>query len=190
MVGLAINTPFGAVALDVVHSRTSLDDVGVLQGQSYRFTYSNVLEATQTNFSFNAFRYSTEDYLSLNDAISLKDSLNNYTDEHNTSRNDAYRHSYQHSKNEFQANINQPLNFNGEDYGAFYLSGSWTSYWKGRIVLLNIRWDTAIRFVPYPGIFPCNVTITNGGMKTTACILASVSLLAAVRVTNLQFSIP
>ena len=131
MVGLAINTPFGAVALDVVHSRTSLDDVGVLQGQSYRFTYSNVLEATQTNFSFNAFRYSTEDYLSLNDAISLKDSLNNYTDEHNTSRNDAYRHSYQHSKNEFQANINQPLNFNGEDYGAFYLSGSWTSYWEG-----------------------------------------------------------
>lgn len=130
MIGLAVNTPLGAVALDVVHSRTSVDDIGVLQGQSYRFTYSNVLEATQTNFSFNAFRYSTKDYLSLNDAVSLKDSLNTYTDEHDTSRNDAYRNSYRHSKNELQANINQPLKFNGEDYGAFYLSGSWTSYWE------------------------------------------------------------
>jgi len=129
MLGLAVNTSLGAFALDVVHSRTSIDEVGTLQGQSYRFTYSNVLEATQTNFSFNAFRYSTEDYLSLNDALSLKDSLSTYSDEHDTSRNNAYRNGYRHSKNEFQANINQPLNFNGEDYGAFYLSGSWTSYW-------------------------------------------------------------
>ena len=129
MLGLAMNTRLGAIAVDVIHSRASLDDIGVLQGQSYRLSYSNVLEATQTNFSFSAYRYSTKDYLSLNDAISLQNSIDNYSDDHDTNPNDAYRNNYSHSKNELQANINQPITLNGEDYGAFYLSGTWTSYW-------------------------------------------------------------
>lgn len=129
MLGLAMNTRLGAIAVDVIHSRASFDDIGVLQGQSYRLSYSNVLEATQTNFSFSAYRYSTRDYLSLNDAISLQNSIDSYSDDHDTNPNDAYRNNYSHSKNELQANINQPITLNGEDYGAFYLSGTWTSYW-------------------------------------------------------------
>ncbi|WP_411697164.1 outer membrane usher protein [Citrobacter freundii] len=129
MLGLAMNTRLGAIAVDVIHSRASLEDIGALQGQSYRVSYSNVLDATQTNFSFSAYRYSTKDYLSLNDVISLQNSIDSYSDDHDTNRNDAYRNSYSHSKNELQANVNQPINLNGEDYGSFYLSGTWTSYW-------------------------------------------------------------
>lgn len=42
MLGLAMNTRLGAIAVDVIHSRASFDDIGVLQGQSYRLSYSNV----------------------------------------------------------------------------------------------------------------------------------------------------
>lgn len=102
MLGLAMNTRLGAIAVDVIHSRASLEDIGALQGQSYRISYSNVLDATQTNFSFSAYRYSTKDYLSLNDVISLQNSIDSYSDDHDTNRNDAYRNSYSHSKMSFR----------------------------------------------------------------------------------------
>lgn len=129
MLGLAINTQLGAIAFDVIHSRATIDGPGILQGQSYRLTYNNILEVTNTNFSLSAYRYSTQDYLSLNDAISLQDSIADYADEYNTSRDHAWQNEYLHSKNEFQANVNQPVMIDNEDYGSFYLSGTWTSYW-------------------------------------------------------------
>ena len=61
-----------------------------------------MLDATQTNFSFSAYRYSTKDYLSLNDVISLQNSIDSYSDDHDTNRNDAYRNSYSHSKMSFR----------------------------------------------------------------------------------------
>lgn len=109
MLGLAMNTRLGAIAVDVTHSRASLDDIGVLQGQSYRLSYSNVTEATQTNFSFSAYRYSTKDYLSLNDAISLQNSIDSYSDDHDTNPNDAYRSNYSHSKMSFRLTSINPL---------------------------------------------------------------------------------
>ena len=131
MLGMALNTRLGAIAFDAIHSRASLDDVGDLQGESYRLTYSNVLDTTNTNFSLTAYRYSTKDYLSLNDTLSLQNSIANYADENDLSSDNAYRNNYLHSKNEFQVNVNQPLTVNNEDYGSFYLSGSWISYWGG-----------------------------------------------------------
>lgn len=171
MLGLAMNTRLGAIAVDVIHSRASLEDIGALQGQSYRVSYSNVLDATQTNFSFSAYRYSTKDYLSLNDVISLQNSIDSYSDDHDTNRNDAYRNSYSHSKNELQANVNQPIVLNGEDYGSFYLSGTGRVIGVAQTKRLSIRWATAILSAPSRGISRCSVVITNGVMKMTACTL-------------------
>lgn len=166
-----MNTRLGAIAVDVTHSRASLDDIGVLQGQSYRLSYSNVTEATQTNFSFSAYRYSTKDYLSLNDAISLQNSIDSYSDDHDTNPNDAYRSNYSHSKNELQANINQPITLNGKDYGAFYLSGTGRVIGVTQTKRLSIRWATAILSAPSRGISRYSAVITNGAMKMTACTL-------------------
>lgn len=75
LLGLAMNTRIGAFALDVTGSYADIDGLDTLKGQSYRLTYSKMLEATNTSLNVAAYRFSTEDYLSLNDAASLQDSI-------------------------------------------------------------------------------------------------------------------
>ena len=36
---------------------------------------------------------------------------------------------YSRMKNQVTVSINQPLKYGKEDYGSFYLSGSWSDYW-------------------------------------------------------------
>lgn len=117
--GAAWSTPFGALALDVTQSRASgleqsagaLDST--MNGRSYRLTYSKLLDATQTNFTVAAYRFSSEGYLNFNDYAQLR-SRDNGT---------LYR-----QRSRFQLNINQPL---GERRGSVYVTGSAQNYWGG-----------------------------------------------------------
>lgn len=70
-----------------------------------------MLEATNTSFNVAAYRFSTEDYLSLNDAASLQDSVKHqqYAQQSYRSGNELYD-DYQRTKNQVQISINQPLN--------------------------------------------------------------------------------
>lgn len=70
-----MNTRIGAFAFDITQSHAEVDELGTLSGQSYRLTYSKMVEATNTSFNVAAYRFSTEDYLSLNDAASLRIAL-------------------------------------------------------------------------------------------------------------------
>ncbi|MCV5349315.1 fimbria/pilus outer membrane usher protein, partial [Escherichia coli] len=74
-----------------------------------------------------AYRYSTEDYLGLHDALALIDDANHLSvnDDKDTIR------TYSRMKNQFTVSVNQPLSFAYEDYGSLFLSGSWTNYWAG-----------------------------------------------------------
>ncbi|MGK7384426.1 fimbria/pilus outer membrane usher protein, partial [Salmonella enterica] len=65
--------PFGAIALDITHSRAEIPDDKTYQGQSYRLTWNKLIEATDTSFNVAAYRYSTQNYLGLNDALQLID---------------------------------------------------------------------------------------------------------------------
>ncbi|WP_193163816.1 fimbria/pilus outer membrane usher protein [Enterobacter ludwigii] len=66
--GLSI-LDYGAVSLDATHSRTSLSgNSGTLTGESYRARYSKSMMATGTTVDLTAYRYSTRNYLSFNDA--------------------------------------------------------------------------------------------------------------------------
>lgn len=123
--GLAFNTPFGALAADITHSRAEFDDDGhnSESGESYRLTYSSLLSATQTSFSLAAYRFSTRGYLTLKDAASLNDDLRDGTIEDLSH--------YQRLRDQLQLNISQPLRWDGEDHGSFYLSGTWQTYWGG-----------------------------------------------------------
>lgn len=125
MAGVAFNTPMGAIAADVTHSEASFDSnqVGKMAGESYRVSYSNLVETTQTTFSLAAYRFSTRDYLSLRDAASIYDDVAEHA-------LDNISH-YQRMRDQLQLNISQPLKWGDKDLGSFYLSGSWETYWGG-----------------------------------------------------------
>lgn len=131
LLGLAMNTSIGAFAFDVTQSHADIDGLGTLKGQSYRLTYSKMLETTNTSFNVAAYRFSTEDYLSLNDAASLQDGIHNEEYGNRTYDSNAELYAdYQRTKNQVQISLNQPLNRNGEDYGSLYASGTWQDYWN------------------------------------------------------------
>ncbi|MBX8461527.1 outer membrane usher protein [Enterobacter sp. RIT637] len=131
LIGLAMNTPVGAFAFDVTQSYADIDGLDTLKGQSYRLTYSKMLETTNTSFNVAAYRFSTEDYLSLNDAASLQDSIHReeYGNRSYDSNAELYA-DYQRTKNQVQISLNQPLKFNGEDKGSLYITGTWQDYWN------------------------------------------------------------
>lgn len=119
--GLALSTTLGAFALDVTHSRA--DDLSPYRhlrressGESYRLSYSKLLETTQTNFAVAAYRFSSEGYLSFADFSTLK------------TRHDP-SHDYERwpERNRLQLNISQPL---GDKRGSLYMSGSTQNYWS------------------------------------------------------------
>lgn len=110
--GMSFNTSLGSISLDMTHSSLTSDDGDSLQGQSWGVTYSSTLSATNTNFDLAAYRYSTENYYDLEDAIY-------YLDDDRTDRVDNMR-------SQFQINISQEL---AEGFGSLYTSGSMTEYW-------------------------------------------------------------
>ena len=73
LVGGAINTRFGALALDITQAHTSIPGYGSYNGQSFRITYSKVIPETDTSLSVAADRYSTGGFLSLGDAEAARD---------------------------------------------------------------------------------------------------------------------
>lgn len=130
--GVAISTPYGGFAVDTTLSRaTNLPGGGAnvggnmssnqrkrselgerATGQSYRVSYSKLLETTDTNFAVAAYRFSSEDYLDFADFVALQNNSNQ-----------VYR-----ERNRVQLNLSQPLG----GYGDLYVSGLASSYWDER----------------------------------------------------------
>nr|WP_283256135.1 fimbria/pilus outer membrane usher protein [Dyella humicola] len=73
LVGSAINTRYGALALDLTQSHASIPGYSTHSGQSLRVTYSKILPDTNTSLSVAAYRYSTGGFLSLTDAALARD---------------------------------------------------------------------------------------------------------------------
>jgi outer membrane usher protein len=73
LVGGALNTRFGALALDVTRAHAVIPGYGTHDGQSFRITYSKIIPQTDTSLSVAADRYSTNGFLSLSDAESARD---------------------------------------------------------------------------------------------------------------------
>lgn len=117
--GVAFSTPVGALALDITQSNaTNLpdDQYGVqsdMSGQSFRATYSKLLQTTGTNMTLAAYRFNSEDYLSLRDFAQAWGGGNHYRDD-------------SRQRNRYQLSINQPLG----DRGTLFFSGSKQNYWN------------------------------------------------------------
>ncbi|MFR0693343.1 fimbria/pilus outer membrane usher protein [Enterobacterales bacterium AE_CKDN230030158-1A_HGKHYDSX7] len=117
--GLAFSTPFGALASDVtVSNATDLptERAGIkrdMSGQSYRMTYSKLLEATSTNMTIAAYRFNSENYLSLQDYAQVWGRLDN-------------DYEFDRQRNRYQLTVNQPVG----ERSSFYFSGSKQDYWN------------------------------------------------------------
>lgn len=139
LVGGAFNLPVGALSLDVTHAHTKLKEKD-FNGQSIRITYSKLLDATATNFTLGAFRYSSADFFTFDDAIYARE--NNFSkdrkkyqkrfDIHNTEETSVMDMKTWDSltgarpRNNFSLNISQRL---PGEWGSVYFSGVQRDYW-------------------------------------------------------------
>ncbi|WP_404546009.1 fimbria/pilus outer membrane usher protein [Dyella jejuensis] len=72
LVGAAVDTRLGALAVDLTQANTHIPGYSTQSGQSMRITYSKLIPATQTTFSVAAYRYSTGGFLTLEDAAQAR----------------------------------------------------------------------------------------------------------------------
>ncbi|TKU01738.1 fimbrial biogenesis outer membrane usher protein [Citrobacter sp. wls830] len=123
MGGFAVNTPIGALGLDVTRSFTHFDNMpkaencGQFCNMSLRVSLSRNLAETGTNFSLIGYRYSSQNYYSLADAVSLKKAIE-------TGQQDDYPERF---RERVEANINQVL---PDGWGSFYISGFVGNVWN------------------------------------------------------------
>jgi len=73
LLGGAINTRYGALALDITQASARIPGQTAQSGRSVRVTYSKIIPSTQTSLTVAAYRYSTSGYLSLSDAALARD---------------------------------------------------------------------------------------------------------------------
>ena len=122
VVGLAVSTPIGGVSADITQSfAKEFSNQDNLQGQSLRLTYSNLFQASKTNLTLAAYRYSTQHYLSFNDATALREAINNPNNIGITQSSSLNR-----PQSRLQLNISQPINNNS----SFFLTGQSQNYWN------------------------------------------------------------
>lgn len=114
--GSAFATPIGAVALDVTHSKTEFKRRKQETGQSYRLSYSKLITPTNTNLTLAAYRYSTENYYNLRDAL-----LAQQLEKRGVSSG-----FFGKQRSELQVTLNQGL---PKAWGNLYATGSWVDYW-------------------------------------------------------------
>lgn len=117
LVGAAFATPIGAISLDVTHSQADFKKQESQSGHSFRLSYSKLIAPTDTNLTLAAYRYSTENYYNLRDAILIRDLEEKGENTYAVGK----------QRSEFQITLNQGL---PEGWGNVYVVGSWIDYWN------------------------------------------------------------
>ncbi|EMK1730712.1 fimbrial biogenesis outer membrane usher protein [Salmonella enterica] len=118
LVGAAVGTQVGAISADVTQSRSRIGGkTGELAGQSYRLSYSKLIDATNSNITIAAYRYSSSGYMDLQTAVQTRDAV-----EHEGDPDTIWR-----SRNQFSLSLNQGL---PAGLGNVYISSSMQNYWN------------------------------------------------------------
>lgn len=174
--GVALSTRLGAVALDVTGSRLSESpvegDKAPRSGQSYRVTYSKLLDATQTNFTVAAYRFSSEGYLGFSE----------YAQAYGSPGSTLYR-----QRSRFQVSANQPL---GGERGNLYITGTAQNYWNSgqrSDMTFQAGYSNGFRW----GSMGLSVgrTRTNGGFENQYMVNLSIPLGSSPRAPSLSTSV-
>jgi len=117
LLGIAVNTAVGAVAIDVTEARADLTDNRSSSGQSLRLSYSKLVTRTHTNIALSTYRYSSSGYYSFSDAQTAQQAADSESSPDGMGR----------ARSQWLININQTL---PGRWGNFYLSGSVRNYWQ------------------------------------------------------------
>ncbi len=117
LLGIALNTHLGALAIDVTEAQAALTDSYSSSGQSLRISYSKLVHRTQTSFVVSTYRYSSSGFFSFSDAQSAAAAT----------ASGAGANSVDRARSQWQININQTL---PGHWGNFYLTASILSYWN------------------------------------------------------------
>ncbi|MDR3444859.1 fimbria/pilus outer membrane usher protein [Dyella sp.] len=153
-IGTALNTRFGAIAVDLTDARTQIPGQSTQNGQSVRLSYSKILPDTNTSLSVATYRYSTSGYLGLRDALTLQDIARGYRyvdpttlttidgvsttnlltpaqlaalQGSNNGNFSTYTSQLDRQRSRFDITMNQRLGTRG---GSFYVTGSAIDYWN------------------------------------------------------------
>ena len=116
LLGAAFNTPLGALSLDYTQSQFTPPGQGTLSGESWRASWSKLFEPTRTNFSLAAYRYSSEDFYTLQNVAGTLDQIANPNLGGTIN-------------NRVQSSLKLSVNQNMGRWGSLYLTGTSNSYW-------------------------------------------------------------
>lgn len=168
--GIALNTRAGAVALDLTAARTKLPAQPASTGQSLRATYSKLFPTAGTSFSLASYRYSTDGYYSLREALAARDftlgrPVDDLVDEDDIGglltpeqraalqgaregSMQAYASALERQRNRFDLTLNQRL---GRAGGALYASASARDYWtrEGTDLQFQLGYNNQFRALSY-----------------------------------------
>ncbi len=135
LLGGAFNTPLGAVSLDYTHSQFTPPGQPTLSGDSWRASWSKLLEPTATSFSLAAYRYSSENFYTLHDVSSTLDQIASGTFGGTAS-------------NRIQSSLKLAVSQRLGRWGWLHLTGSDTSYWAYAGRSTNYQLTYAQQFGP------------------------------------------
>ncbi|QTO18424.1 fimbrial biogenesis outer membrane usher protein [Burkholderia seminalis] len=138
MLGGAFTTRVGALGLDFTQAVTSVPGVKRFSGSSLRISYSKSVASTGTDVSIAAYRYSTNGYFNLNDAMSARDSVRN-----GYSVDTVWR-----QRNRASLMASQRL---GKSGGQLSLTASAASYWNrsGSDIDYSVGYNNSFRNISY-----------------------------------------
>ena len=117
--GIAVGTPYGALAFDLTGARAQLPDSSRLSGTSMRASYSKLFEQTSSSVNISAYRFSTHGFMDMGGAMRTIDAVR-----HGLSSDTIGR-----PRSRLALMLSQPL---GERAGQLYLSGYMQNYWNGQ----------------------------------------------------------
>ena len=178
-VGSALNTKYGALALDITDAHTEIPGQSSQNGQSVRLSYSKILPDTNTSLSVATYRYSTSGYLGLRDAMTVRDIARGYAYVDPTTQSvidgvtttnlltpdqilalqgnqgnfATYTSQLDRQRSRFDVTANQRL---GDRGGSFYVTGSAIDYWNrsGTDVQFQAGYNNNFRRLSY------NISVT------------------------------
>ena len=117
LLGVAVNTTVGALALDVTQARARIPGGYSSSGRSLRLSYSKLLSETHTNLTLATYRYSSSGYYSFGDVQVAQQALLAGSGPDTVAR----------ARSQWLVNVNQSL---PGRWGNFYLTASVRDYWQ------------------------------------------------------------
>ena len=175
LVGSALNTRYGALALDITTAQADIPGQSSRNGQSVRLSYSKILPDSNTSLTVATYRYSTSGYLGLRDALTLRDIAHGYTyidpttvstidgiavpnvltpdqrkalQDNGTNNFSVYTSQLDRQRSRFDINLTQRL---GQRGGSIYVTGSAVDYWNrnGTDLQFQVGYNNTFHRVSY-----------------------------------------